>query len=62
MTRRERQQLIGLEILKPNDPTLWKRAIKSELGRRAKKREAIFDRRATPTLLSRILNRLKSVR
>jgi hypothetical protein len=62
MTKKERQQLIGLEILKPNDPTLWKRALKSELGRRAKKKEPVFGRRARPKLLSRILNRLRSVR
>ena len=56
MTEKEGQQLIGLEILKPDDPTLWKRALKSELGRRAKKREPILGRHG---LLSGIWNRLK---
>ena len=62
MAKRERQQLLGLEILKPGDPTLWKQTLKSELGRRAKTREPIFGRRARPKLLNRILNHLKSVR
>ena len=60
MTKKERQQLIGLEILKPNDPTLWKQALKSELGRRAKQRKLIFGSRARPGLLTRFLNRLKT--
>jgi hypothetical protein len=59
MTEEERQQLIGLEILKPDDPTLWKRALKSELGRRAQKREPIFGRRG---LLRGIWDRLKRPR
>jgi len=59
MTKKERQQLIGLEILKPDDPALWNRALKSELGRRAKKREPIFGRRASRGLLTGILDRLK---
>jgi hypothetical protein len=58
MTKRERQQLIGLEIVKPDDPTLWKRA----LGRRAKERRLIFGRRARPGLLTRLVNRLKRPR
>jgi hypothetical protein len=62
MAKRGKQQLLGLEILKPGDPTLWKQALKSELGRRAKTRGPIFGRRARPKLLNRILNRLKSVR
>ena len=61
MTQKERQ-LMGLEILKPDDPTLWKRALKSELGRRAKKREPTFGRRASRGLLSGILDRLKRPR
>jgi hypothetical protein len=61
MTKKERPQLIGLEILKPNDPTLWKRALKSKLGRTTE-RKLIFDRRARPGLLTRLLNRLKRPR
>lgn len=56
MTEKEGQRSIGLEILKPADPTLWKRALKSELGRRAKKRETVFGHRR---LLSGIWDRLK---
>jgi hypothetical protein len=59
MREKERGQLIGLEILKPGDPTLWKRALKSELGRRTKKREHIFGGRG---LLSGIWDRLKRLR
>ena len=59
MTKKGRQQLIGLEILKPNDPTLWKRTLKSKLGRRAKERKLIFGRRG---LLSGIWDRLKRPR
>jgi hypothetical protein len=58
MTEKKGQQIIGLEILKPNDTTLWKRALKSELGRSAKERKLISGRRARPRLLARILNRL----
>ena len=58
MTKKERQQLIGLEILKPDDPTLWKRALR----RRAKERKLIFGRGARPGLLTRLVNRLKRPR
>jgi len=52
MTEKERQQLlIGLGI--------WKLELKPEVGRRAKKREPIFGRRASRGLLSGILGRLK---
>ena len=62
MARKERQQLLGLEILKPDDPTLWKRALKSELGRKAKTRQPIFGHRGGRKLLSGILDRLKRLR
>jgi len=62
MIKKERQQLLGLEILKPDDPTLWKRALKSEFGRRPKERKLIVGRRARPGFLSGILNRLKRAR
>jgi len=62
MTKKERQQLIGLEISKPDDPTLWKWALKSKPGRRAKERKLIFGSRAKPELLIRLLNRLKRPR
>jgi hypothetical protein len=62
MTNKERQQFIGLEILKPDDTTLWKKALKSELERKAKERKLIFGRRASRGLLSGILDRLKRPR
>ena len=62
MAKKERQQLLGLEILKPDDPTLWKRALKSELGRKAKTRQPILDHRGGRKLLSGILDRLKRLR
>ena len=62
MTEKEGQELLGLEIVKLNDPILWKRALKSELGRRTKKRKLIVGGRARPRLLTRILNRLKRLR
>jgi hypothetical protein len=62
MAKKERQQLLELEVLRPDDTTLWKRALKSELERKAKRREPIFGHRARHKLLNRIFNRLKSVR
>ena len=59
MGERDRQQSVGLEILKLEDPTFWKQALKSELGRKAKKRKVISGRRG---LLSGILDRLKRPR
>jgi hypothetical protein len=59
MREKERGQLIGLEIVKPDDPTLWKRALKSELGRTMKKKERIFGGRG---LLGGIWDRIKRSR
>jgi hypothetical protein len=59
MRKRGTEQLIGLEILKPDDPTLWKRALKSGLERTAKKREPVFSGRG---LLSGIWDRIKKSR
>jgi hypothetical protein len=55
MTEKERQQLLLMGL------GVWRLELKSELGRRAKKRELIFGHRARPGLLSGILNRLKRV-
>jgi hypothetical protein len=62
MAKKERQQIIGLEILKPDDPTLWKRALKSKSGRRAKESKLIFGSRTRPEFLIRLLDRLKRPR
>jgi hypothetical protein len=59
MAKKARQEIIGLEILKPNDPTLWKRALTSKRGRRTKERKLIFGGRARPELLARFFDRLK---
>jgi hypothetical protein len=59
MGGKDTQQSMGLEILKPNDTTLWKRALKSKLEQSAKKREPISGRRG---LLSGIWGRLKRSR
>ena len=58
MTKKEGQQLIGLEILKSADPTLGKRA----LGRRAKERKLVFGRGTRHGLLTWILDRMKRPR
>ena len=62
MAKKQRQEIIGLEILKPDDPTLWKRALKSKSGRRAKERKLIFGSRGRPELLARFFERLKRSR
>ncbi len=59
MTKRDRQQLIGLEISKPDDRTLWKRALKSKPGRRSNERKLIFGPHTGPRILTMILNYLK---
>jgi hypothetical protein len=62
MTKRERQHLIGLEILKPDDPTLWKRALKSKRARHTDERKLIFGRDTKPGFVTMILERLKRPR
>jgi len=62
MREKERQQSMGLEILKPDDTTLWKRALKSKSGRRANKRKLIFGPHARLGILTMILDRLKRPR
>jgi hypothetical protein len=55
MTDKERQQvLIGLGI--------WKLELEYEPRRRAKERKLIFDGRARPGVLTRILNHLRRPR
>jgi hypothetical protein len=61
MEKKERQQLLGLEILRLDDTTLWKRALKSP-RRRTNKKKLIFGRYAMPGLLTVILDRLKRPR
>ena len=60
MRERYRQQSMGLDVLRPDDTTLWKRALKSKTGRTANERKLIFARHARPGILTMILNYLKS--
>jgi hypothetical protein len=62
MVERYRQQLMGLDVLKPNDTTLWKRALTSKPWRTANERKLIFSRPAKSSILSMILDRLKRPR
>jgi hypothetical protein len=62
MTQRHREQSMGLEILRPDDTTLWKRALKSKPGRTANERKLIFSRQPRPGILSMIFERLKRPR
>jgi hypothetical protein len=62
MREKNRQQSMGLEILKPDDTTLWKRALKSKPGRRANERKLIFAPHARLGILTMIWDRLKRPR
>ena len=59
MGERYRQQSMGLDVLKPNDTTLWKRALKSKPRRTGNERRLIFGRDGRPGLLTTIFNYLK---
>lgn len=62
MGENDRQQSMGLEILKPDDTTLWKRALKAKPRRRAGGRKLVFDPNARLGILTMILDRLKKRR
>jgi hypothetical protein len=62
MRDEDRHQSMGLEILRPDDTTLWKRALKSKPERRAHERKLIFGRDAKPGFLTMIWDRLKRPR
>ena len=59
MGEKGRHQSMGLDILKPDDTTLWKRALKSKPRRRANDRKITFSPHARLGILTMILNRLK---
>lgn len=59
MGEKGRHKSMGLDILKPDDPTLWKRALRSKPGRRANERKLIFSPHARLGILAMILDRLK---
>jgi hypothetical protein len=63
MGKRHREQSMGLDILKPDDLTLWKRALKAKPRHpRAKERKLIFARQMRPGILTVIFERLKRPR
>jgi hypothetical protein len=62
MGEKDRQQSMGLEILKPDDTTLWKRALKAKPRRRAGQRGLVFRPDARLGILTMILDRLKKRR
>jgi len=59
MGNRYRQESMGLDVLKPNDSTLWKRALKSKSRRTANERKLVFGRQPSPGILALILNYLR---
>lgn len=59
MGNRYRQQSMGLDVIRPNDSTLWKRALKSKSGRTANARKLIFAQQSSRGILAMILNYLK---
>ena len=62
MGEKGRQQSMGLEILKPDDTTLWKRALKPKPRRRAEQKKLVFRPDARLGILTMILDRLKKRR
>jgi len=63
MGQRHREKSMGLDILRPNDVTSWKRALKSKPGLpRANDRKLIFTSRPRPGILAMIFDRLKRPR
>ena len=62
MGEKDRQQSMGLDLLKPDDTTLWKRALKSKPGRTPNERKLIFGSHARLGILTVILDRLRRTR
>ena len=60
MRERYRQESMGLDVLRPNDTTLWKRALKSKVRRTANERKLLFSHQASPGILTMVLNYLKN--
>jgi hypothetical protein len=60
MRERYRQESMGLDVLRPNDTTLWKRALKSKVGRTTNERKLLFSHQASSGILAMILNYLKN--
>jgi hypothetical protein len=62
MEQRHREKSMGLDLLRPDDTTLWKRALKSKPGRTANERKLIFSRQPRSGILAMIFERLKRPR
>jgi len=62
MVERYREQSMGLDVLRPNDSTLWKRALTSKPGPTANEGKLVFAHHARPGILTMILNYLKNPR
>ena len=60
MRERYRQESMGLDVLRPNDTTLWKRALRSKPGRTANERKLLFSQQPNVGILTIILNYLKN--
>lgn len=50
---------MGVDVLRPNDSTLWKRALKSKPRRTANEEKLIFAQQSSRGILAMILNYLK---
>jgi hypothetical protein len=61
MGQRHREQSMGLDILRPNDVTSWKRALKSKPGQSEcfDERKLVFTSRPRPGILAMLFERLK---
>jgi hypothetical protein len=59
MGKKDGHQSMGIDLLRPNDSTLWKRALKSKPGRTANDRKLVFSRQVGPGILNMTLNYLK---
>ena len=59
MGEKDRHRSMGIDLLRPHDSTLWKRALKSKPRRTANERKLIFSRHARSGILNVILNYLK---
>ena len=59
MGQKDRQQSMGLDILRPDDRTLWKRALKPKRRRRTDERKLVFASHSRSAIVTLILNYLK---
>src|SRR5215471_17674315 len=60
MEENDRHRSMGIDLLRPNDSTLWKRALKSKPGRTANDRKLIFSHQSSLGIVTMVLNYLKN--